>query len=525
LLDSTRLAHEQAVAKAQAEMEARMRAEQKAVFETKARAAAEDRAKQEAVARVMQDQQSRARAETEITAKVAAALKAREQAEFDADLRARQEAQARAEANAAQRLEEAASTGTSAAAAAAQKRTHWGRIALVGAGLVIAGGIVLLQVLPLSGLRTRTEVLLSERLQEPVSIAGFRLMLLPAPQIRLDRIVVGNTQEITIESATVPVPLNSFFGENREFGEASLTNVKIEQSALPRFAAFAQARTAVTQVNLASLKISGVKMTLGKVELPTFDAAVTFTPNGAFQKAQIRYPKITLEVAPVKDGGALRVNFNGKDIQQTFGPAIQYAFLSGTAVVDMRQAVFSNIEARAAGGTIAAAFNLAWGEKLFRAQGEFSVKGADIAQLLPAFTRDFQASGFLDLNTKFSAQGETLDELFGTPATTSTFSVSKGALNNLDLVRAIQSPSRTPQRGGRTPFNEITGEAQAAGGRIAYRNLKLVSGPMSGTGVLDVSKAAELSGRLNLILGSQSVTVARGWLSVGGSLKDPQLSQ
>jgi hypothetical protein len=103
--------------------------------------------------------------------------------------------------------------------------------------------------------------------------------------------------------------------------------------------------------------------------------------------------------------------------------------------------------------------------------------------------------------------------------------VSKGALNNLDLVRAIQSPSRTPQRGGRTPFNEITGDAQAAGGRIAYRNLKLVSGPMSGNGVVDVSKTAELSGRLNLVLGSQSVTVARGSLNLGGSLKDPQLSQ
>jgi hypothetical protein len=182
------------------------------------------------------------------------------------------------------------------------------------------------------------------------------------------------------------------------------------------------------------------------------------------------------------------------------------------------------VEGRAAGGTIAAAFSLNWSEK-FRAQGEFSLKGADIAQLLPAFTRNFQASGFLDLNAKFSAQGETLEGLFGAPTITSTFSASKGSLNNLDLVRAIQSPSRTPQRGGRTPYNEVSGEAQAAGGRIAFRNLKLVSGPMSGNGVLDVSAGGELSGRLSLVLGSQSVTVARGSLNVGGSLKDPQLSQ
>ena len=66
---------------------------------------------------------------------------------------------------------------------------------------------------------------------------------------------------------------------------------------------------------------------------------------------------------------------------------------------------------------------------------------------------------------------------------------------------------------------------QAAGGRIALRNLKLSSGPMNGTAAVDIGPGGELSGRLNLVLGSQSVTIARGSLNLGGSLKDPQLSQ
>ena len=78
---------------------------------------------------------------------------------------------------------------------------------------------------------------------------------------------------------------------------------------------------------------------------------------------------------------------------------------------------------------------------------------------------------------------------------------------------------------GRTTFSEITGEAQVSGNRISYRNLKLVSGPMNGTGAIDVSPAAELSGRLNLVLGSPTVTIARGSLQVSGRLKDPLLSQ
>ena len=70
-----------------------------------------------------------------------------------------------------------------------------------------------------------------------------------------------------------------------------------------------------------------------------------------------------------------------------------------------------------------------------------------------------------------------------------------------------------------------SGDAQAAGGKLAFRNLKLVSGPMNGGGAIDVGAGGELSGRLDLVLGSQSTVVARGVLQLGGSLKDPQLSQ
>ena len=526
MLDSSRLAHEQAVAKAQAEMMGRVQAEQKAILEKRARAAAEDRAKQEAVARVMQEHQSRQRAETEIAAKVEAELKSREQAEFDADLRARQDAQQRAEAAAAQRAQEKgnpAASGTTAASA--RKRTPWGRVVFIGAILIVGCGVGLLQVLPLSGLRVRAEALLSDRLQQPVSIASFRFLLFPSPQIRVDRIAIGRSQEITIESAVVPVPLKTLIEENKEFEEAQLTNVKIEQSALAHMAAFSKARSAETQLNFDSLRLTGVQMTLGDIELPPFEATVKLSANGAFQKAQIRHPKITLDLAPIKEGGALRVNFSGKGIQSAVGPGLEYVFLSGTAVVDMRQASVSNLDARIANGSLTGGFNLAWSEKQFRAQGELNLKGADLALLLPAFTREFQLSGILELNTKFSSQGATLDELFAAPTATSTFTSTKGSLNNIDLVRAIQSRGRLPQRGGRTPYNEITGEAQASGGRIAFRNLKLVSGPMNGSGSVDVSAASALSGRLDLVLGSQSVVVAKGTLTVGGSLKDPQLSQ
>ena len=526
MLDTSRLAHEQAVAKAQAEMMGRVQAEQKAILEKRARAAAEDRAKQEAVARVMQEHQARQRAEKEIAAKVEAELKSREQAEFEADLRARQEAQQRAEATAAQRTqeqEEAAAKGITVAAS--RKKTNWAKLVVVSLLLIVACGIGALQVLPLSGLRVRAEAVLSDRLQEPVSMASFHFLLFPSPQIRIERITIGRAQEISIETAVVPVPLNAILDDKKEFDEVQLTNIKIAQSVLPRLATFGKPRTADTQLNFGVLRLSGVHMTMADIELPAFDATISLAPTGAFQKAQIQHPKISFDLVPVKDSGTLRVNFNGKGIQSDIGPGLEFAFLSGTAIVDARQAAISNIEGRVANGTLGGTITLGWEEKQYRAQGELSLKTADLSQLLPGFTREFQTTGSLEITTKFSSQGGTLAELFNAPTASSTFTATKGTLNNLDLVRAIQSRSKTPQRGGRTPFNEITGDAQASGGRLAFRNLKLVSGPMNGGGSVDVGTGGELSGRLDLVLGSQSMVVARGALQLGGSLKDPQLTQ
>ena len=59
--------------------------------------------------------------------------------------------------------------------------------------------------------------------------------------------------------------------------------------------------------------------------------------------------------------------------------------------------------ARVANGTLGGTITLGWDDKQFRAQGELNLKGADLAQLLPAFTREFQSTGLLEAAIKFSS--------------------------------------------------------------------------------------------------------------------------
>ncbi len=525
MLDTARLAHEQAVAKAQAEMTARVNAEQKVIAEKRARAAAEDRAKQEAVSRVMQEHQAHERGEKEIKAKVEAELKAREQAELQADIKARTEAQKRADATAAQRsLEQQEPAAKGVTVARVRKPVKWARMAAIGSVVLIALGLGLLQLVPLSGYIGGVEKLLSERLQEPVNIASLRFSLLPSPQIKLERIIIGKTQDVSIESAIIPVSSLAILDERKDLDEVQLFTVTIDQDAIPRLAGWAQPQAGMQRLQINRVKLSAVTLALRGVELPAFDATVMLDKDGGLQKALLRDSRVSVELVPIKDQGLLQANFSAKSWRLPVGPGMEFSDLSGTAAISRQQVAVTNIDGRVYNGALKGAVTVNWPGAL-HAEGDFSLKGADVGQVLSAFTREFIASGVLDASAKFTTQGQAPADLFAAPRVTATFTLQKGVLNNVDLVRAIQSPSRTGLRGGKTQFNEITGEAQVAGNRIAYRNLRLASGPLNAAGAVDVSPAADLSGRISVQVGSQTVTVARGTLNLGGNLKGPLLSQ
>jgi hypothetical protein len=525
-LEAERLQHEQAVAKAQSEMQARLRAEQKALAEKQARAAAEDRAKQEAIARVMQERQSKQDSEKEVQAKVEAEMRLRAQAELDADVKSRTEAQQRADEAAQKRalqMEEEEAAAQQAGAAKPRKPMKWGHMAGIGLIVLIVLGVGALQILPLRPYIPSVEKLLSERLQEPVNIGSMHFSLFP-PQLKLDHISIGNAQDVRIDAVTFAVASTAILDERKNIDELDVSGFVIEQDALPRLVTWAQAPAGSSRLQIQRLKLSGIKVLLRGAELPSLYATVTLGKDGGWQKLSVRDGKANVELVPLDKPGQVSMNFSARNWQSPVGPNFEYADLTVAATMSREQATFTNIEGHVLGGALKGTATMQWKSGL-AADGEFSLKGADVGAVLAAYTRDFVATGTLDTSMKFATQGQTVAELFAAPRVNATFTLQKGTLSNVDLVRAIQSASRGGNRGGKTQFTEIAGEAQSTGNRIAYRNLKLVAGPLNATGSIDVSPAAELAGRLNVQLGNASVVIARGVLNVGGAVKDPSLSQ
>ena len=203
-------------------------------------------------------------------------------------------------------------------------------------------------------------------------------------------------------------------------------------------------------------------------------------------------------------------------------PAIEFDDISITAVIGRQDATVTGFEGNLGTAKLKGDGMIGWGRGM-RVRGRFALNNGDLSQLLAAFTRDFAASGTLSANGNYSMEGNTLAALVSGARVEASFNIEKGALNNVDLVRAIQSASRGGVRGGRTLFTVLAGSVRAGGKHYSYRQLNLNSGQMNATGNVDVAPDGELSGSVTAEVGSKSVIVARGTLNVAGNLKNPVL--
>ena len=325
-----------------------------------------------------------------------------------------------------------------------------------------------------------------------------------------------------IDFVVIPISSLGFLDENKEFDEVQLTTVTIDQDMVSRMGTWVQPQAGTSRLRINRLKATAIKIMTRELELPGIEATVNLTKDGSLKNVLLRDARVNVELTPTAQGILAKVS--AKNWQPPFGPPVEFSELTLTANIAHGTAAISGIEGRIYNGTLTGDATLKWGKEL-SAEGQLNLKGTELTQLMSRFTNAFSASGNLDLNARFSSQGQKAEELFAAPRINATFTLHKGVINNVDLVRAIQSPSRAPQRGGKTQFNEISGELQVAGNRSIYRNLKLASGPMTASSAFDVAPGSDLSGRVSVVLGTQSVVVARGTLTIGGDVKDPLLSQ
>ena len=398
-----------------------------------------------------------------------------------------------------------------------RKRLRWALVlTLLG---IPAAAVVLLQFTPVNRYRTRAETALSIRAGEPVKVGTVRYVLLPAPRIVLEKLTLARRTGITAERLEVPaLPWIALNGVMR-VDLAKLSGLELDAPALAGIADWTGARSGAA-IEVDRLRLERAKLTLPQIELAPFDGEIEFATDGSVKEAVLTNPKVVVELTALQKG--VRVLVTARDWRIPYGPPVEFSELTIRGQIEGRSRGIAEFAGKAAGGAVNGVVNADWGADV-AVDGRFRVENARIHDLAPAFTSSFAPRGILQANGHYEMKAPTFAALRTSSRVDATFSLARGELTNVDLVRAIQSPRTGTLRGGKTPFDKLTGTVQSARGQYTYRDVNLVSGPLNASGSVSVTPNGDLSGRVHAELGSKGGVVARSILTLGGTLQDPRL--
>ncbi len=132
-------------------------------------------------------------------------------------------------------------------------------------------------------------------------------------------------------------------------------------------------------------------------------------------------------------------------------------------------------------------------------------------------------SGRLEASTTLTAQAAGLGSLAEALHTQSKFTVKNAVVHGIDLAKAVQTVGMS--RGGETRLDVLSGQVQSKGRAVQLSNLVATSGVLSANGQVAISPVKQLSGRVNVALGSGLVGTATAVpLAVGGTLDAPEVT-
>ena len=482
------------IPKTQAEIEA----EAKAAEELKVRQEAA-RLKAEAEGRELADEQSKVWSAAEQRAREQAAIQARIEEE-----RVAQEAERAAKAS--QRV-----------AKKHGKPLPWGKI---GGGLFVL--LLLLAALlpfvwPMQSYVAQIEKKLAVQLQQPVHVGHMQMALLPHPKLNLQEVTVGSKQELKAGNVELNFAMSALFADSKSLNSVEISDLVLSADAFGQALSWLRMAGGDAQYPVQHMVLQRTSISSEGFTLPVMSGGAEFDAHGGFVKAALNSEdgKLSVELQPIQSRWQVVLAIKDSRLPQL--PDILFEELNIKGEVGAGEASFNEIEGRLYRGFLHGNAHLSWKDG-WQMQGKVNVNSLELQNALP----HINVTGEMEGTANFMLRGNKLSQLGDAPHLEGSFKVSKGSINNIDLVEIVRSASRNSAPGGRTHFDELSGLLQLDNSSQHLRQIRISSGAINAGGNIDVAPNKQLSGQLFVDLkmraGMGSVP-----LQLSGKLGEPVL--
>ncbi len=515
-----RMEEEARAAMDRAEREARERADREgrelALAAERARRDAEQKAREEAGRRALEERERRSKEKQDRHKQAEEERKKREQQRREAEARGREEELARRRKDQQEQDRRKADLDRLQSHA---RRRAFGPGKMAGAGLLalVLLGVAVVEFAPMSAYAPSIEKSASEAVGEPVRVGGVSASLFPSFHVQLDNVTVGNAQDVRIGKLVAYMSFGSAFGERKDIGKLVVEDVSAPHDALDRTPRWLSAEGKQARIGVERLLFKAVRLDLKGSVLPSFDADLLLAPDRSVRAATIETNdgRFTAELTPREAG--VDVTARGRNFTPPLGPGFELTDFTAKGQISGTRLRLTELEYALYGGQGKGSASVSWGG-IWTVEGDFSVQRIELEPAMKALKIDIVSDGTLEAKGRYVLQSAALERLLDGARVDAAFMVRKGNLSGLDLVRALQSPSRDGTAGGKTKFEELSGSLSASGGRYLYNGVRLVAGALTATGQGEIAPNQDVNGRTYVELRS-SANVIRGNFRVQGSLK------
>jgi hypothetical protein len=492
--------------------------------ERKARAAADaeartqlaQTAREDAVLRARQDAERRQREKEERRQKEEEARRRAEMQRHDAERNRREQALAQ------QRAEQEEHDRQKSARKALLQSTRRSPLSrakpvLIAVVVVIAGAVGLLHVVPVSFYAPTVAQVISKRIGEPVTVGALRISVVPAPELRLSDVRIGERLDIRADEVRVRADLGSVFGHQLRVKRLDVDRFVADAGALPRIAGWVRAGGGQAALEVRRIVFTGVRLSEPDLTIPDFNGDVLLGPDGVFRGGDLRLADGSLSAEFSRNDEGIALSVRGRNWKPSYGPAVVFDEFTAKGLVDGTSIRLRQIEAQLYGGSGKGTAQLDWNGS-WRLKGEFTTQRVQLYSFMDAVTRDARSGGELESRAQFDMRASEFSRLYQSPQVQASFTVKKGNLDGVDLVRALQGPKTEGVFGGKTRFDTMSGTLVVSGGRYQYRDLRLQSGVMVATGQFDIAADQQVGGRVLVELEGPTSPI-RSSYSLTGDLK------
>ena len=347
-------------------------------------------------------------------------------------------------------------------------------------------------------------------LGEPVKIGTVKLTLLPLPQLKLEKVVIGKEHPMRVAVIKATPVVTSLLGDR-----ISLKSFELEGAIFPRefLSALLQNKGRRASFGVQRIVAKGLKLDIPELNLPALEVAASLSADGALQSVAISNAerKLSVKLQPQGERAAIEISADAFPFPIGVDPGLSEFLAKGT--VTRGELALSEAEARAFGGRLLGTVRLRWSSG-WSMEGELTVRQMEAGKIAAPLL----AGGTLQGKGVYSMKGLLPERLILNAQLEGNFTIQKGAITNVDMTRLLQGSG---SGGGTTLFSEMSGAVYADANRLLVRQVRMASGLLNGTGQGEMDPQKNLSGRMQIEIRARSVQ-ARATLAVTGTLQNPQ---